>query len=330
MEYPQSFLQLNQTVLPPSFNNYGSFSSNQSLTTNESTNINCSFERNFINFNNAYSGGYNAGLGISQSHFFIRNNISGGAIQLQTGNDIRFVINVGNGTFIGNLIVSGALQSPSINLLGVSNVNLNQQVGLLGVSNVSTGTSIVNLNQQVGLLGVSNVSTGISTVNINQQIELLGVSNVSTGTSFNNLYQQINLLVGVSNQSGAVITLGISSSNMDRHIGLLGVSNGNLNQQVGILGVSTSRFLQRNELVLPSSFNSATIGTLNTTDNILIKSTGGNSYLYFNTNTSTAVNLVGMVVSNLTIRNSTFLFQTAGANNRLTIDSSGLVLLLEI
>ena len=53
------FLQLNQTVLPSSFSNYGSFSNNQSLNTNESTNINCAFERNFINFNNAYSGGYN-------------------------------------------------------------------------------------------------------------------------------------------------------------------------------------------------------------------------------------------------------------------------------
>ena len=164
------FLQLNQTVLPATFNSYGSFSSNQSLTTNESTNINCAFERNFINFNNAYSGGYNAGLGISQSHFFIRNNISGGAIQFQTGNDIRFLINsLGNGTFIGNLTVSGALQSPSISLLGVSSVSTNQQVGLLGVSSVST-------NQQVGLLAVSNVSIGTSIVNLNQQVGLLGAS----------------------------------------------------------------------------------------------------------------------------------------------------------
>ena len=108
----------------------------------------------------------------------------------------------------------------------------------------------------------------------------------------------------------------------------LGISSNNVDRQVGLLGVSTSRFLQRNELVLPSTFNSATIGTLNTTDNILVKSSGGNSYLYFNTNTSTAVNLVGMVVSNLTLRNSvlggSMVFQTAGAQTRLTIDSSGL------
>ena len=187
-----------ENVVSTSITNYGSFSSNQSIITNDNININCAFERNFINFNNAYSGGYNAGLGISQSHFFIRNNISGGAIQFQTGNDIRFLINsAGQETFIGNLTVSGALQSPSISLLGVSIVSTNQQVGLLGVSKVST-------NQQVGLLGVSNVSTG---------------------TSCNNCSQQINLLVGVSNQSGAVITLGISSSNMDRQIGLLGVSH---------------------------------------------------------------------------------------------------------
>ena len=144
------------------------------------------------------------------------------------------------------------------------------------------------------------ITLGISSSNVDRQIGILGVSNVSTGTSIVNLNQRV---------------------------GLLGVSNVSTNQQIGLLGVSSSRFLQRNELVLPSSFNTATLTTLNTTDNILVKSSGGNSYLYFNTNTSTDVNLVGMVVSNLTIRNSTstgnILFQTAGPNNRLTIDSSG-------
>ena len=71
-------------------------------------------------------------------------------------------------------------------------------------------------------------------------VGILGVSNVSTGISIVNINQQINLLVGVSNQSSAVITLGVSSSNLDRQVGLLGVSNVttgtsivNINQQVG-------------------------------------------------------------------------------------------------
>ena len=58
-----------------------------------------------------------------------------------------------------------------------------------------------------------------------------------------------------------------------------------------------------------------------------MKSSGSNSYLIFNNASSSAVNFVGFLTNDLTIRNSvptgSLIFQTARPQNRFTIDSSG-------
>ena len=49
--------------------------------------------------------------------------------------DMMFLNDIGV-SISGNLTISGALQSPTISLIGISTANLDQQVGLLGVSSV--------------------------------------------------------------------------------------------------------------------------------------------------------------------------------------------------
>ena len=72
-----------------------------------------------------------------------------------------------------------------------------------------------------------------------------------------------------------------------------------LGSTINVIGVSTSKYLQRNESVIPSTFTQ-----FNTSDNILINSDGPNSYLQFK-NTSGPNNcLIGTVGRNLEFRSN--------------------------
>ena len=93
----------------------------------------------------------------------------------------------------------------------------------------------------------------------------------------------------------------------------LGVSQLNLINSLGttinVIGVSTSKYLQRNENVLPSTFTQ-----FNTSDNILINSDGANSYLQFKDTSGPNACLVGMVGRNLEFRttNDDIIFRAQG------------------
>ena len=73
------------------------------------------------------------------------------------------------------------------------------------------------------------------------------------------------------------LILGVYNSVVDGKISVLGISSTTLDGKVGtLIGTTITNYLTRNETILPSTFS-----TFNTTDNILINSSGANSYLQF-------------------------------------------------
>ena len=83
----------------------------------------------------------------------------------------------------------------------------------------------------------------------------------------------------------------------------------NLGSTINIVGVSTSKFLQRNENVIPSTFTQH-----NTSDNILINSDGANSYLQFKNISGPNNSLIGAVGKKLEFRttNDDIIFRAQG------------------
>jgi hypothetical protein len=280
-----NYLTRNETLIPNSFQNWGTNATSKIINTNGDVGINGGGgSGGLLTFNNAYTGGYTSSFGMSSGNMLLNAHTGSFTIR-QAGSDKWNMNSSGHITNYGNLTVSGTLQSPLTSLIGVSSGIMDGRIYNLSVSGSNTDLRAYNLSVsgsntdlRAYNLSVSGSNTDLRTYNIGVSSSAVDLKCYNLGVSHTNLtsyvYSLNNSALGtsISNVDGRAYTLGISSGIMDGKLYNLSLTDAVLTAGLltvetyhsAMLGSSMPNYLTRNETILPSSFVSSSLTSLGT------------------------------------------------------------------
>ena len=240
------------------------------------------------------------------------------------------------GTIVTNINVASNtsdITTLNTNLTNLSNVVSTNNTNVLNYE-TANNTNISNIGTTLtnNLNSINAIGTTLALYTGRVKITPLGITFKGATVDMMNIDDIGVNVTGNLTVSGTFVSpltsqLGISLTNEIINRNALGISAKSTDVSLGVLGVSLAGYLPNNSIELPPSFQTASLGTLKTVDNIVVSSTGANSYLLYTNAYTDATNLVGMINTNLRIRNGGpsggIQFQTNGPYTRVSIDSLG-------
>ena len=191
------------------------------------------------------------------------------------------------------------------NVIGTSIPNLDNKIGSI------IGTSIPNLDTKIGsIIGVSipNLDTKIGTI--------IGVSIPNITNQINSISTSTNILN--SNIINLNTTTNILNSNIINLSTSIGTSTNTLNNQIIVLTTTSTKFLQRNENILPNTFTSSSLTSLGVIQNLIATTATITNFKVTNSILSTTASLNNLTCNNVFNTNGSQYIQANTGNNDLT------------